>query len=71
MTCCMSNTKQLSEPMQTYHQLDPNEHISIKFYFEIQKFSPYRFESVICNMVASSSLSQCMSVGYDGMQYRR
>ena len=71
MTCGVSNTKQLSEPMVAYHQLDPNEHISIKFYFEIQKISPYIFESVICNMVASSSLSQCISLGNDGMQYTR
>ena len=31
--------KPLSEPMLSYCQLDPKEHISVNFYLKIKKFS--------------------------------
>ena len=39
MACLLFCTKPLSEPMVSYFQLDPKEHISVNFYWKIQKFS--------------------------------
>ena len=38
MACRQSGAKPLSEFMLTYYQLDPKEHISIKFYLKLKYF---------------------------------
>ena len=38
MACCLDGTKPLSEPMLTYCQSDPKEHISMKFYLKLKYF---------------------------------
>ena len=38
MACRLDGTKPLSEPMLTYYQLDPEEHISMKFYLKFKYF---------------------------------
>ena len=38
IACCLDGAKPLSEPMLTYCQLDPKEHISMKFYFKFKYF---------------------------------
>ena len=38
MACRLDGTKPLSEPMLTYCQLDPKEHISMKFYLKFKYF---------------------------------
>ena len=38
MACCLDSAKLLSEPVQTYCQLDPKEHASMKFYLKFKYF---------------------------------
>ena len=38
MACCLDGPKPLSEPMLPYYQLDPKEHISMKFYLKFKYF---------------------------------
>ena len=38
MACRLDSAKPLSEPMPTYCQLEPKEHISIKFYLKFKYF---------------------------------
>ena len=38
MACCLFSTKPLSETMLPYCQLDPKEHISMKFYSKFKSF---------------------------------
>ena len=38
MTCCLDGAKPLSEPMLIHCQLDPKEHISMKFYLKFKYF---------------------------------
>ena len=52
MACRLFGAKPLSETMLAYCQLYPNEHISKKFLFEIQKvfIQENAFENAICRM---------------------
>ena len=38
MACRLAGATLLSDPMLEYFQLDPKEHISVKFYFEFERF---------------------------------
>ena len=38
MACRLADTKPLSEPMLEYCELDPKEHISVRFYFKFKSF---------------------------------
>ena len=52
MACRLDGAKPLSEPMLTYCELDPKEHISMKFYFESNIFiEENSCEHVVCEMM--------------------
>ena len=53
--------KPLSEPMLPYCQLDPKEHISVKFH--LKSIQVNALENVICKMAAISSQPQCVNNG--------
>ena len=50
MASHLFGAKPVSEPLLVYCQLDPREHISVKFYLNIKGF--HAFENGICTMVA-------------------
>ena len=53
MACRLDGDKLLSEPMLTYCQLDPKEHISMKFCLKFKYFvQENAFEHVVPEMVA-------------------
>ena len=53
MACRRNDTKPLSEPVLTYCQLDPKEHISMNFIRNSNIFiQENMFENVVCQMVA-------------------
>ena len=52
MACCLFSAKPLSEPMLTYWQLKPQEHISMEFYLKFKHFNSMKwFHVVICGMI--------------------
>ena len=62
LACCLFGTKPLSEPMMPYCQLDSTEHISVKFYLNLEVFSQGNvLENVVYQMVAI--LSQPVTEG--------
>ena len=62
MACHLFCTKRLSEPMMTYCQLDPKEHISMKYFSKFKIFHPRNaFENIICGMAALLSWPQCVN----------
>ena len=61
MACRLSGAKPLSEPMLSYCQLDPKEHISVKFHLNLKVFihgnSP---ENVVCQSGGHLARPQCV-----------
>ena len=52
MACRLDGAKPLSEPMLTYCELDPKEHISMKFYLELNiLIEENACEHVVCEMM--------------------
>ena len=49
MACCLFGNKLLSEPMLPYCQLDPKDHISVKFYLKVF-IQENALENVVCKM---------------------
>ena len=43
MACRLDGAKPLSEPMLPYYQLDPKEHISMKFYLRLKYFHSRKY----------------------------
>ena len=63
MACRLDGTKPLPEPMLTYCQLEPKEHISVKFYLKFKYlYSRNAFEHV-CKMAAILSRGRSVNVG--------
>ena len=61
MAFLLFGAKPLSEPMLPYCQLDPTEHISVKFYSKFKSFhSRNALEYVISDMAAILSQPQCV-----------
>ena len=62
MACRLLGANPLSEPMMIYCHLDLKEHISMKYDFEIQKFSLKKnaFENIVCEMATLLSQPQCV-----------
>ena len=51
MASCLFGTKPISEPMLPYCQLDPKEHISVKFYLKFKTFiQENALENTVCEM---------------------
>ena len=50
MACRLDGAEPLSEPMLTYCQLEPKDHVSMKMYFKIQIFS---FKKMRLNMLSA------------------
>ena len=59
MACRLDGTKPLSEPMLTYCQLDPKEHISMKFYL---KFKYFHSTKMHLNMSSAKCRPFCLSL---------
>ena len=61
MACRLACAKPLSEPMLSYCQIDPKEHISVKFYSKFNSFySRNAFENVVWQVAAILSRHQCV-----------
>ena len=60
---CLFGTNPLPELTLTYHQLDPEEHISIKFYSKCKYFHyKFAFEIFVCKMAAILFGLQCVEI---------
>ena len=57
MACCQFGIQPLSESMQTYLQLNPEEHTWIEFYLEFKSFHSNKMflKMSVCEMVAIES----------------
>ena len=63
MACRLDGTKPLPEPMLTYCQLEPKEHLSVKFYLKFKYlYSRNAFEHV-CKMATILSRGRSVNVG--------
>ena len=59
MACRPFGAKPLSESMMTYCQLDPKEHISMKYYLKFKIFIQENArENIVCEMAAILSRPQ-------------
>ena len=77
MAWCLFGAKPLSESMTIYCQFYPKEHISMKYFFEIQKFSfmkmylktssakwrPYCLGLTLLNITGTCPKGQCVNTG--------
>ena len=59
MACRLLGAMPLSESVLPYCQLDPKEHIPVKFYSKLFFFHGNAQEKVVCKMAAIVSRSQC------------
>ena len=61
MACCLIGAKPLSEPMLTYYQLNPKEHISMKSYLKFKYFHSRKYVWKCClrNAVLFISAPMC------------
>ena len=74
MTCCLFSAKPLSEPMLSSCQLDPKEHISVKFYVKFKSFHSkkctwkYRLQNGGLNVLSNTELPH-LQLGKHSAQY--
>ena len=64
MACRLDGAKPLSEPMLTYCQVDPKEHISMEFYLNSNIFvQENAFKYVVLEMAVILWRPRCVSSG--------
>ena len=69
MACCLVGAKPLSEPVLKYCQLDPKEHISIKFYVKFKSFHWKKDISKCCLQNRSYFVSASIWTIWDSLPY--